>query len=148
MNRGEQPPLLRRDLPEPDRVLPVVAADRRLPDPGVVDQDVDRAEPLARRRDDFVDGVVARQIGLDRQQRRLLALLAGAPGERGQPFGGPVRGRDPDPGVKQPAHQRAADAARRSGNDRRALSVAHRVSPDIAASKKSVTSRGRLQVPA
>ena len=102
--RDEEPPLLRRDLPEFDRVLPVVAADRRLADPGIVDEDVDRAEPAARRR--------RRSRRPRRRASRSASIVSSAAlpppfararRQRGQPLGGPVRGRDPDPGVEQPA---------------------------------------------
>jgi hypothetical protein len=52
-------PQLRGHLPELDRVLPVVARDRRLPDPGIVDQDVDHPETAARLVDDLIDRLVA-----------------------------------------------------------------------------------------
>jgi hypothetical protein len=55
----EELPLLGRRLPEFDWVLPVVAADRRLADPSIVDKDIDRPETAARLGDDLIDRLVA-----------------------------------------------------------------------------------------
>jgi hypothetical protein len=63
VNCDEELPLLGRHLPEFDRVLPVVAADRRLADPGIIDKDVDRPVTRARLGDDLIDRLVAGEVG-------------------------------------------------------------------------------------
>jgi hypothetical protein len=65
MNRDKAAPLIWRDLPEFERALPAVWPDRTGADAGVVDEDVDAAEPIARGFGDLLGRGVAGQIGLD-----------------------------------------------------------------------------------
>src|SRR5580658_8996366 len=51
-----------------DRALPVVAAHGRLPDPGIVDKDVDHPETAARLGDDLIDRLVTGEVCLDRHE--------------------------------------------------------------------------------
>ena len=96
VDRDEELPLVRRHLPELDRVLPVVGADRRLADPGIVDEDVDLAEaPAGVSATISVDGVVRGEIGLD-QSADSRPAAAPAPPSRARPALRPY-GRPPPP---------------------------------------------------
>src|SRR5215472_9422244 len=76
VDRDKELPLLWGDLPEFDRALPVIGPDRRLADAGIIDQDIDKPETVARLGNDPVDRLVACKIGLNRQQiGGLLPLL-------------------------------------------------------------------------
>jgi len=80
----EELPLLGRHLPELDRVLPVVAADRRLADTGIVDKNVDHPKTAARLGDDLFDRLVAGEVGLDRHEVGALLPLLCRSGEVGE----------------------------------------------------------------
>jgi hypothetical protein len=54
VDRDEAAPLIGRDLPELEWALPTVRTDRARADPGVVDEDVDAAEPGARGFSDLI----------------------------------------------------------------------------------------------
>jgi len=118
-------PLLGRHLPEFDWALPIIAADRRLADPGIVDKDLDYPEALSCLDDDLVDRLVASKISLDRQQICCFLPLLYGLGELGKTFRGAVDCRDFDFFVKQAQHKRASDAAGRARHDRDALLFAH-----------------------
>ena len=120
-------PLLGRHLPELDRALPVVAADRRLADAGIVDQDVDHPETGARLGDDLVDRLVVGEVGLDRHQIGAVLPLLRRLGEFGKTLGGAVDRRDLEPLAEQAQHQFPADAAGGTGHNRNALLFAHRL---------------------
>jgi hypothetical protein len=47
MDRDKAAPLIGRDLPELEGTLPAVRSDGARADPGVVDEDIDAAEPGA-----------------------------------------------------------------------------------------------------
>src|SRR5207248_7785723 len=127
MDRDELAPLVGGDIPEAQRLLPIARAQRRLPDPGIVDQDVDRAEPAASLPDDVGDSGLAAQIGLDRQQVRLPALLTRRGADRIKAVAAAVDRRNADAGAEQPLDQGPPDAARRTGHNRRPLCIAHRL---------------------
>ncbi len=88
------------DLPELDRALAVVAAQRRLADPGIVDKDVDHAETGARLGDDLIDRLHG-EIGLDRHEIGALLPLLRRLGKLGETVGGAVDRRDREPLSKQ-----------------------------------------------
>src|SRR5207248_11027425 len=102
MDRDELAPLVGGDIPEAQRLLPIARAQRRLPDPGIVDQDVDRAEPAASLPDDVGDSGLAAQIGLDRHQVRLSDLLTPRGGHDTDPIDGAVYRRHPDSDTMRP----------------------------------------------
>ena len=64
MDRDEAAPLIGRDLPELEGALPAIQSDGARADPGVVNEDVDAAEPGARGFGDLIDGGVVGQIRL------------------------------------------------------------------------------------
>jgi hypothetical protein len=68
MNRDKAAPLIRSDLPEFERALPAVWPDRTGADAGIVDENIDAAEPIARGFGDLLGRGVAGQIGLDGEQ--------------------------------------------------------------------------------
>ena len=68
MNRDEAAPLIGRDLPELEGALPAIRSDGARADPGVVDEDVDAAEPGSRGLGDLIDRGVAGQIRLDGEE--------------------------------------------------------------------------------
>ena len=68
-------PLIRRDLPEFERALPAVRPDCTWADAGVVDEDVDVAEPIAGSFGDLLDCGVINQIGLNWQLSVAFAWL-------------------------------------------------------------------------
>jgi hypothetical protein len=78
VNRDKAAPLIRRDLPELERALPAVRPNGAWPDPGIVDEDVDAAEPTARGFGDLLGRGIVGQIGLDDEQVVRLSLLTSA----------------------------------------------------------------------
>src|SRR5262245_64698697 len=56
------------------RSLSVVAADRRLADTGIVDEDIDHPKPAARLGDDHIDRLVAGEVGLGRSEEHTSEL--------------------------------------------------------------------------
>jgi hypothetical protein len=66
VDRDKELPLLWGDLPEFNRPLSVIGPDRRLADAGIIDQDIDKPETVARLGNDPVDRLVACKIGLNR----------------------------------------------------------------------------------
>ncbi len=75
MDRDKAAPLIGSDLPEFERALPAVGPDCPWADPGVVDEDVDGAEPIAGGFSDLLDRGIAGKIGLDGEQFGPLSLL-------------------------------------------------------------------------
>jgi len=55
VDRNKPTPLIGRDFPELEGALPAIRPDSARADPGVVDEDVDAAEPSARGLDDLID---------------------------------------------------------------------------------------------
>src|ERR1700730_4743361 len=96
-------------------------------DTGIVDKDVDHPETAARLGDDFIDRLVAGEVGLDRHQIGALLPRLHRLGELGETFGGAVDGSDLEPRAEQTQDQFAPNAACRAGYDRRALLPAHRL---------------------
>jgi hypothetical protein len=76
VHRDEAPPLIGRDFPALERVLPAIRSDSPGADPGVVHQDVDAAEPGARGFGDLIDCGIVGEIRLDGEQLGRFALLA------------------------------------------------------------------------
>jgi hypothetical protein len=68
MDRNEAAPLIGRDLPELEGVLPTIWTDCSRADAGIVDQDVDAAEPIAGGFGDLLGRGVLGKIGLDGEQ--------------------------------------------------------------------------------
>src|SRR5271155_672746 len=104
MDGDEELPLLRRHLPELDRMLTVVAADRRLADTSIVDKDVDHPETAARLGDDLIYRLIAGEVGLDRHEVGALLPLLHRLGERGETLGAAVDRRDLEPFAEQAQH--------------------------------------------
>src|SRR5262249_42776499 len=98
---------------------------RRLADPGIVDQNIDRTEPAARRGDDLVDRLVACKVRLDRQQIGGALPLLRRLGELDKTLGRAVDRRDREPLAEQAQHQFPTDAACGPRHDRRTLLLAH-----------------------
>jgi len=63
VDRDKAAPLIRGDLPEFEWALPAVRPDCPWADPGIVDQDVDAAEPIAGGFGDLPGRGVVGQIG-------------------------------------------------------------------------------------
>jgi hypothetical protein len=78
------------------RAPSVFAAQRRLADPGIVDNDVDHPEAAARLGDDLVNRFVAGKICLDCHQIGALLALLHHLGELRETWGGAVDRRDHD----------------------------------------------------
>jgi hypothetical protein len=96
MDGDKERPLLGGHLPELDRALPVVGADRCLADAGIVNKDIDHPETVARLGHDLIDHLVTGEIGPDRQEARAAWPLLHRLGEFGETLGGPVDRRDVD----------------------------------------------------
>ena len=133
----EELPLLGRHLPELDRALPVVAAHRRLADPGIVDKDVDHPETAARLGDDLIDRLVAGEIGLDRHQIGALLALLRRLGELGETLGGAVDRRDREPRQAGPAP--APGRCRRLRRSRSPRAAVRSSSPPFGSSHDGAT---------
>jgi hypothetical protein len=65
VHRDEAAPLIGRDLPEFEGTLPAVRPDCSRADAGIVDQDVDAAEPIAGGSGDLLGRGIAGEIGLN-----------------------------------------------------------------------------------
>jgi hypothetical protein len=78
MDGDETAPLIRCDLPKLEWALPAIRTDCTGADPGIVDQDIDAAEPGTGRSGNLVGGRVRGQIGLDGDQLGGPSLLTGA----------------------------------------------------------------------
>jgi len=76
VHRDKAAPLIGRDLPEFERALPTIRADRARTDPGIVDKDVDAPKPGAGSSGDLIGCGVAAQIPLDGEQFGGLSLFA------------------------------------------------------------------------
>jgi hypothetical protein len=64
VHRDEAVPLRRRNVPEAQRIAPLIGADRALPDAGIIDQDVDATGGAEYRGDDPVERRRVAQIRL------------------------------------------------------------------------------------
>jgi hypothetical protein len=98
-----------------------------LPDPGIVDQDVDHPETAARLVDDLIDRLVAGEVGLDRHQIGAVLPLLCRLGEFGEALGGAVDRCELEPLAEQAQHKLPADAAGGTRHNRHALLLAHRL---------------------
>jgi hypothetical protein len=78
VHRDEAAPLIGRDLPEFEGTLPAVRPDCSRADAGIVDQDVDAAEPVACGSGDLLGRGIAGQIRLDGEKIVPLSLLTRA----------------------------------------------------------------------
>jgi hypothetical protein len=78
VDRDEAAPLIGRNLQEFDRAVPTIRSDCAWADPGVVDEDIDAAEPGSRGADDLIGRGVTGQVGLDGEEIVPLSLLTGA----------------------------------------------------------------------
>ena len=126
VDRDKELPLLWGDLPEFDRPLSVIGPDRRLADPGIIDQDIDKPEAVARLGNDLVDRLVACEIGLNRQQIGGLLPLLHNLRELGETLCGSVNRSDLDRVAEQAQHQLPADSTSGACDKRYALLFAHR----------------------
>src|SRR5438067_2639680 len=132
VNGDEELPLLRRYFPELDRMLPVIAAHRRLANAGIVDKDVDSPKTAARLRDDLVNRLVAGEVGLDRHQVGALLPLLRRSGQLGETLGSSVDCRYFESVAEQSQDQLAADTAGSTRNNRHTLLFAHPLLPCVA----------------
>jgi hypothetical protein len=78
VHRDIPAPLIGRDLPELEGALPAIRPDGARADPGVVDEDVDAAEPGSHGLGDLVGCRVVGQVRLNGEQLRRFALLTRA----------------------------------------------------------------------
>ena len=122
-------PLLWRHLPEFDWALAVVGSDRRLSDPGIVDQNIDGPETAARLGEDVVNRPIAGEVGLDRHQVGAVLVPLCCTREIGETLGSSVGRSHGEPLAEQAQHNFLADTASGTGNDRDALLFAHRSLP-------------------
>jgi hypothetical protein len=83
VNRDEAAPLIGRNLPELEGALPTIRSDCARADPGVVDEDVDAAEPGSRGFGDLIDRGVVGRIRLDGEQFGLCSGALAASASKG-----------------------------------------------------------------
>jgi len=125
VDRDKAAPLVRRDLPKFERALPAIRSNCTGANPGVVDEDVDAAEPVAGGLTDLPGRGVAGQIGLNGEQVAGLALLTRVRRKRLQRLSIAIDAGDPDACRQQRPRHCPADAARRTGYDRHSLGFDH-----------------------
>ncbi len=126
VNRDKAAPLIRRDLPEFEGALPTIWTDCSRADAGIVDEDVDAAQPIAGGFGDLLGRGVASQIRLDGEEFGPLSLLTRARRKRSQRLSIAIDTGDPDARRQQAPHHRPADTACRTGYDRHSLGFGHR----------------------
>ena len=114
VDRDKSAPLIGRDLPDFLSRGKAIRSNCTGANPGVVDEDVDAAEPIAGRFGDLLGGGVAGQIGWYGEQVVRVALLIRVRREDRQRLTIAINPSYADAGRQQAPHHRPADATCRS----------------------------------